>query len=939
MSSCSSCALLSPQLCKLAAHRSKDLALHAAMAFLSFEGAVAQVPTPVPVPTWRYELTHAGQNTNETALTPSNVNTTTFGKLFSQPLDGAVHAQPLYVPGLTMGDGLLHNVVFVATENDTLYALDADSNGGINAGPIWKASMLSTAHGAAPGATPVTWVNSTTGAVSTNFGISGTPTINLGTNTIYFVAATEESGIHIVRLHAINILTGAEQSNSPVEIDATVPGNGLGSSGGEVAFSAYWQIQRTALDYYNGYVYFGFGSHGDYEPWHGWLFAYDANTLQQTAVLCLAPDGNGAGIWGSGAGLPIDDVDPAGRLFVVTGNGTISNYPPIEINTGFGESILDLNLANGGLAAVDAFTSFNAHPLNASDLDQGSGGILMIPDQPGPYPHIMVQAGKEGRLLVLNRDALGGYASGASSNTNILQDIPGQIGGLFSTPAYWNGNVYIWGSEDVPKAFSLSNGVLSTTPSSQSTISSGNPGASFVVSANGNTNGIAWAVRTDEATTAGPAILYAWDATNLANELYESDTNSARDGAGRASRFAVPVVTNGKVYAAAVNVLDVYGVFSQARYAPPPVIFPNGGNVVANQSVTLSTSIPSAAIYYTLDGSAPTPASKHYTGPITVTQGVTVNAIVSATGYIWSPVSSATFAVTAATPPVTILPDPGTYSFPLSITMSDPDANASIYYTTDGSNPSAASHLYTGAISALASETINAIAIDPSLAYSPISSSAYTIVPSTSINFAGGFTSTAGMTLNGASVTITSGALQLTNGQLNQAGSAFWSQPIGVKAFTTSFSFQLVQAKAEGITFTIQNVGPNALGKDQAGIGFEGIKKSVAVKFDIFNNAGEGSDSTGIFKNGAKPTVPAKSMSKSGVNLRSGDPMVATIKYNGKTLSVNITDSVNAETYKFSQSINIPQIVGGNTAYVGFTGSTGTNAATQEVLTWSYTSH
>ncbi len=370
----------------------------------------AQTPTPVTVPTWRYDLTHAGQNTSETALTPANVNVNSFGKLFALTVDSTVYAQPLYIPGLTMSDGQVHNVLFIATANDSLYAFDADSNGGADANPLWQVSLLTTAHGAGAGATAIPWQDTASPDVAPTIGITGTPTINPATNTMYVVGATKENGAYFSRLHAINILTGAEQPNSPVVISATVAGTGNGSSGGKLSFSPLWQNQRSALNYYNGYVYFGYGAHGDNGPWHGWIFSYNATTLAQAAVICLSPNGYGAGVWESGAGMPIDTDAAGGRMFVATGNGTFTTYPPFTANTEFSEGVFDFNLANGGITPTDGFTSFNAQILNNSDLDQGSGGLLMVPDQQGTHPHELVNAGKEGRILVLNRDKLGGFA-------------------------------------------------------------------------------------------------------------------------------------------------------------------------------------------------------------------------------------------------------------------------------------------------------------------------------------------------------------------------------------------------------------------------------------------------------------------------------------------------------------------------------------------------
>ncbi len=258
------------------------------------------------VPTWRYDLTHAGENTHETALTPANVNVNSFGKLFGLKVDGNVYAQPLYVPGLKMSDGKVHNVLFVATENDSIYAFDADSNGGANAKPIWQITLLNAAHGATAGATPQAPASTGENDIGPVIGITGTPAINPATNTMYVVGATEEGGAYFIRLHAINILTGAERTNSPVAVKATVTGTGNGSSGGKLSFSPLWENQRPALNYYNGYVYVGFAAHGDLGPWHGWLLAYNGTTLAQTAAVCLSPNGVGGGIWSSGAGMPID---------------------------------------------------------------------------------------------------------------------------------------------------------------------------------------------------------------------------------------------------------------------------------------------------------------------------------------------------------------------------------------------------------------------------------------------------------------------------------------------------------------------------------------------------------------------------------------------------------------------------------------------------------
>lgn len=746
-----------------------------ALSSLCAASAFAQTPTPATVPTWQYDNTHTGANIDETALTLTNVNVNSFGKLFSLKVDGTLYAQPVYVPGLTMSDGQVHNVLFVATENDSVYAFDADSNTGANANPIWKASLLDATHGAGTGATAVPYQD-TAGPghngspdIAPVMGITGTPVIDPATNTIYVVATSKENGVYFSRLHALNILTGAERTNSPVAITATVAGTGNGSSGGQLAFSPLWENQRPALDFYKGYVYIGYAAHGDYEPWHGWLFAYNGTTLAQSAVICFSPDGFGGGIWSSGAGMPIDEDVTGGRMFVVTGNGTHTAGVtfPFSGSTGYGESVIDFHLANGGLTATDDFTAFNYSALNTTDWDLGSGGLLMPPDQQSDHPHLLLAMGKEGRMIVLDRDNLGGYAPGGTSNANALQDIPNQSPGYWGTSAYWNGHVYMWAVPDkddasgnpvvaAPKMFQLSDGAMGTAPTSQSTVTSAWPGSTFSISSNDEQDGIAWAVRSDQFNTHGPAVLYAFDANDLTKLLYESDTNSPRDAAGPAARYSVPVVTNGKVYVATNGEVDVYGLFNGEPTAAAPVINPNGGTFSKSQTVTLSTTTASADIYYTLNGSTPSTSSTLYAGPITINSTATLKAIASATGYLQSAVTSATFSFPGPPAIPAFSPAAGTYTTAQSVSLSDSDANAKIYYTTDGSTPSASSSLYSGPIQVAASETIKAIAIDPTLGSSSIQSAVYTIQAASSGTFSLSSTATAAVAQGGStSSTIT----------------------------------------------------------------------------------------------------------------------------------------------------------------------------------------
>ena len=911
---------------------------------------LAQLPN---VPTWRYDNTHQGQNTQETVLTPTNVNTNTFGKLFSQTVAGQVYAQPLYVANLTI-NGATHNVLFIADEHDSVYAFDADSNGGTNSAPLWQASMISTAHGAASGATtvPYTDVQGGVGDIHPEIGITATPVIDLTTNTLFVLAKSKENGNYVQRLHALNILTGSERSGSPVALSGSVPGNGSGSSGGTLAFSTLWQNNRSALDLFNGNIYIGFGSHGDDGPWHGWVLVYNETTLQQTAEFCTSPNGSGDGIWGAGAGFPIDTVSANGRAFLVTGNGDWTSYPPLTNSVDYGESILRFDLSNGGFAISDAFTDFNQSALSGADLDQGSGGVLLLPNQPGTYPHLLLQVGKEGRILVINRDSLGGYVGpNAGHNTNAVQDITGALGsdsGLWSTPAYWNGNVYMWAENDALKMFPITNGVLATRATAQSSATSTFPGATPVVSSNGTQNGIVWALVTDLYTSNGSSILYAFNANNVAQELYDSNQNPNRDNPGPAIKFTVPVATNGKVYVGAGYQVDVYGLLNGAPQAAAPVISPAGGTFSGAQQITITDTISGASIYYTTDGSTPTTGSPKYTGSFQLSSGTTVQAIASASGYLQSAVSSATYAFNTQTSMPQFSPAAGSYTTTQSVTLSDSTSGAAIYYTTDGSTPTANSTKYTAPITVSASTVINAIAIASGLTNSNLASASYTIQPNgTGINYGNGFASVAGLTLNGSATNADDTRLQLTTGLTYQASSVFYNTPTNIQAFTTNFAFQLSNAQADGFTFTIQNVGPTAMGGYGGSLGYGpnpttgttgGIAKSVAIKFDFYNNSGEGADSTGLYVNGASPTVPAVDMTSSGVVLSSGDTINATMTYDGVNLILTLTDIVVNKTFTHTFPINIPSTIGSNVAYIGFTGGSGGASSSQKILSWTFTS-
>ncbi|HKM90688.1 MAG TPA: Ig-like domain-containing protein [Candidatus Acidoferrales bacterium] len=505
-----------------------------------------------------------GQNLNETALTPVIVgNTATFGKLFTQPVDGFIYAQPLYVPNVAVAGKGTHNVVYVATENDSVFAFDADNNAGPNAAPLWQANLIAMNHGATQGETTVSSANDVgcTDLVP-QVGVTSTPVIDPSTNTLYVEAHSKLlNGMFIHRLHALDITSGAKKANSPVAITATVSGTGDGST--TDVFDPLLHLNRPGLLLANGVVYLGYASHCDIQPYHGWVFAYDAGTLAQKSVFNATPNGAEGGIWQSGTGLAADDQ---ANIYTPTGNGTFDTTGKV---VDFGDSIIKLSPNSGQLALTDYFTPYDQNNLNNGDVDLGSGGVLLLPDQAGSNPHLLVQAGKEGTIYLVNRDQLTAgnlhYCSACNSDTEIVQELQGAIGGLWSTPAYWNGNLYFWGVGDFLQQYTVSSGRLSLSPAASSSINLGFPGATPAVSANGTSNAIVWAIDSTQygfpdQANAGPAVLHAFDATNVANEFYNTTMAAGnRDTAGSAVKFAVPTIANGKVYIGTQTELDVYG--------------------------------------------------------------------------------------------------------------------------------------------------------------------------------------------------------------------------------------------------------------------------------------------------------------------------------------------------------------------------------------------
>jgi hypothetical protein len=520
--------------------------------------ATVYVTTNPGVFTFHNDNFRTGQNLNETVLSPANVNSASFGKLFSYTLDGLTFASPLYVAGVAIPGKGTHNVVYVATEHDSVYAFDAD---GLTNGPLWQVSFINPTSGV----TTVPSADSDPGEdIPNEVGITGTPVIDPVSGTLYVVAATKEvSGTttYVQRLHALDIATGAEKFGAPVVIQATVAGTGPGSSGGQVPFDPLHENQRGGLFLTDGMVCFVFGSHGDVEPYYGWLLGYTATNVQhQVLVYNAAPNAGKAGIWMDGDGPA---VDASGNLYFITGDGL---FDASSGGTDYGDSFVRLSSAG---AVSDYFTPMVQGELFTNNGDLGSGGVLLLPDQAGPHMHELVSAGKNGTIYLMDRDNMGHYNVSSDqivqSLENIFQKNNGNDTGNFGSPVYYNGSVYFCAVSDHVKAFQLSSGLLSTNPISQSAASFSYPGAMLAASGNGNSNGILWAVQRNGLTT--PCTLHAYDAGNLANELYNSDQAGSRDSAGADAKWAIPLVVNGKVYVATqnesvttMNQLTVYGL-------------------------------------------------------------------------------------------------------------------------------------------------------------------------------------------------------------------------------------------------------------------------------------------------------------------------------------------------------------------------------------------
>lgn len=637
------------------------------------------------VTTQQYDNSRDGVQSRETVLTPANVNAASFGKLFSLPVSGHVYAEPLFVGGLLMADGKTHNVVFVATEQDFLYAFDADGQNP-SQGYLWKVSL------APAGETFVSYKDVGSGDIYPDIGVTGTPVIDIGTNTLYVVAkskATPGTTAFVQRLHAISLLDGTEKFNGPTVIQASVPGTGDGNT--TVAFNALLNNQRPGLllaptpaGINPASVFIAWASHGDLGLYHGWVLAYNASDIsQQTGAWCDTPNGTRGGIWLAGGALSSDN---SGSIFGASGNGSFDSSPG---GGDYGNSAFALKLIGPTLAPSSFFTPADQNALSIDDNDMGVSSMVLLPPQTGPIPHLAVNADKSGAIYLLNADNLGGYKSTGDAS---LQTITTGGYTIRTSAAFFNNTLYLAGEGGPLSAWSFNpqTETLSTAPVSSSAINfgcsdCGGAGSTPAISANGASNAIVWTLD-NSGREKTPAILRAYDAANLQTELYDSaQAENHRDAAAIAVKFTTPVVANAHVYVSGVNAVTVYGLL---HLAATLTLTASPASVPQGTSSTLSVAAFHAA-QVTVAGSDGSSYSLAPGGGIqTVTPVATTTYTATATNSDGSAVATAMVTVTPAVPSVTLLASPASISSGASatLTVSANHATQVIVTGTDGSS-------------------------------------------------------------------------------------------------------------------------------------------------------------------------------------------------------------------------------------------------------------
>jgi hypothetical protein len=849
-------------------------------------------------------------------LTPANLTVANFSKMYSTPVDGQIYAQPLYVPNVTVASGPNagpHSLAIVATQHDSLYAVDVNS--GV---VVWQTSFLTTGL---PGATTITSMPAgDTGSTDTapEIGICGTPVLDTTTKLLYVAAKTKQilngntaSPNYVYTLYEIDITNGNATPNANIVAsnviadtvysggtysyrtnavataaqDPFVVGTGDGAitvnGQSRVYFNAMRQMNRPGLILTSGTVFVGFGSHGDNGPYHGWLIGFNKQTLAITQVLNLTPNLGLGGLW-AGGGIPV--VDAYGYIYVVTGNGGFDGYNNngvtaglnslgMPVNGDYGDCIVKIapdpttsvgnqNINGWGLRVVDYFSPFNNAALDAADTDLGSGGCLLLPDSAGSaaHPHLLVDSGKGGHIYLVDRDSMGKF-SATTDNVVQSQQI---LGECFSTPAFFNGLLYYFAASDNGKCFTVANAAMSTAPGETPDQTSW-PGSTPSISANGTNNGIIWTYDRSSAE------LRAYSA-NLGTEIWTSAmAPNNRDQLGTVSKFAVPTVADGRVLAGTTTALVVYGPPIPPTSAPAAptslAAFPVSALQINLTWTDNSTNEAGFAIEQSPDG-------------VNFTQIATVG--VNVTNYS---------------------------------VISNLQAGTSYFFRVRAFNT------YQGTSYSAYTNSANATTLSTS---------------SATLNFSSGFSASASTLQYNSAAKIVNNRAEITDGGANETATIWSKSPQQIGRFSTQFTFQETNATADGFTFSIQNNSTTTIGAYGGNLSYTGTPQSIAIKFDLYNNQGEGSDSTGLYVNGAVPTVPDNDMTNTGINLHSGDVFLVALNYDGTTLTETIQDTVTNAFVTYTYTINIPATIGSNTAYVGFTGGSGGWSAVQDILTWIY---
>jgi hypothetical protein len=966
-------------------------------------------PANVDVLSYHNDLLLTGQNLQEQILhpgpasDPTALNATNFGTLFSSPIDGQAYAMPLYKSNLAIPGMGTHNVAFIATEHDSVYAFDAD-----NGMQLWQRIFIDPANGI----TTIPYAELSTPDLFPEIGITGSPVIDptpSGPNndgTLYVVVKTKEVrntvAHYVQKLHALDLATGQEKFGGPYLIgDTTVGGpdggytdttqiyvNGTGGgadSTGKVHFNAAKENNRMALQLVGNIVYVAYASHADFRPYHGWVIGFDKTTLQPVKVFNTAPNADGVAIWESGGGL---SFDPQGNMYFAVGNGFGANaFDPAHGN--YSESVLKIDPTPNWtptnpqmMRVVDYFTPFNWQQLDNQDADLGSGGAILLPDSVGStsHPHLMVETGKQGVIYLIDRDNLGQFTSGGPDH--VVQTVTAGQTGVWGNPSFFqvnatSGIIYYHGSGDFLKGYRITNGHIDTTSILVSTFRSLFPGEQPVPSADGTAdplnpvNGIVWELQVDNAagriqgvgdnTTAGPATLRAFSTTNLTTELYDSNQTGQRDFFGGSVKFTVPVVTNGHVLVGTADHFSVLGLFPAETAAPaapsnlmatlhattqgPQVQLnwtnpsPNPGHDPTGIEIFRSTDGTNFTLYNTVNRNLATFTD---TGPFQVGQRYYYR-VEAANQRGESPASNTVNILIPIPPAVLTVLGTGASSLGLSWTPVTND-HYDIERSTDGTNFSRVTTLPgyqttytdTGLTPGLYTYRIHAFG----LAADSLSNVQGAWVGPT-FDHSANFSNTTDLTFNGSAVPTTN-LVELTN-DVNQTGSFFSNTRITVGHFTTSFQVRLHEGTqpnyADGFTFVIQANSPSALGQGLAGIGYQGIGHSIAVKFSTFQHTGDPAVSTtGLVLNGASPAGGMDTTAMNGPGLNSQDIKQITLTYDGTTLTERIEDILTHQVFTTTYTVNIPQVIGSDTAYIGITGATGTSNywEKEDILNWSF---